>query len=318
MVKLGRWPTPVDRALLPSGRTILVKRDDLSGFGRSGAKTRKLETFLGSIQGDSHEEVVTSSGNASNLAHDLDLLQAKVGIRFRLFVSNHPKMSRRDRENMFDSIRVRKHFLGTRGRPIAACMTAYRAYAALCGRRILLTAPGLAVPASVVGAAKGYLEMHRQLADPPRAVFISAASGGTLAGLILAETLLCRLGKLPTAIIGVTVGWGLTRDTVHRLVRQTETQLDLDQRSPPESVVLNGDQAHHGFGRFDAGLQQRCESFDRVPGLQLDPIYSGKTWAVMERCIDRSGPARDDGAFLFWHCGYTPNWRQFPRSSKAQ
>jgi hypothetical protein len=38
---LGSWPTPLERLGGPAAAGLWVKRDDLSGWGRGGAKARK-------------------------------------------------------------------------------------------------------------------------------------------------------------------------------------------------------------------------------------------------------------------------------------
>lgn len=43
-LSLGSWPTP--STSINIANTFYIKRDDLSGFGRGGIKTRKLEGFM--------------------------------------------------------------------------------------------------------------------------------------------------------------------------------------------------------------------------------------------------------------------------------
>src|SRR3989441_10417045 len=57
-VPLGCWPTPLER-LGPAGPPVWVKRDDLSGWGRGGAKGRKLEDLPGHGQGHEDSQVLT-------------------------------------------------------------------------------------------------------------------------------------------------------------------------------------------------------------------------------------------------------------------
>src|SRR5688500_15125378 len=47
---LGDFPTPVQRLTLDGGRTLLVKRDDVSGRLIGGNKVRGLEWLLGDLR----------------------------------------------------------------------------------------------------------------------------------------------------------------------------------------------------------------------------------------------------------------------------
>jgi 1-aminocyclopropane-1-carboxylate deaminase/D-cysteine desulfhydrase-like pyridoxal-dependent ACC family enzyme len=50
-----------------------------------------------------------------------------------------------------------------------------------------------------------------------------------------------------------------------------------------------------------------CERVRAETGLSLDPIFGGKTWSAMERALSRENAG--DREYLYWHCGYTPEWR---------
>ena len=311
-LQLGKWPTPVSSVRLTSGHQILVKRDDLSNFGRGGVKTRRLESFIGYALAQNYEELVTEAGNVSNLAHDLSLIEATYSIRIRLFLHNRPHMKRPVREKVFKNVSAEKHFLGGNDRWVRTRMRMYQVWATLRGTRCLVVPASLAGPASVIGAARGYLEMHEQLAEAtPETVFITAASGCTQAGFILAESLLRKTGKAPTQICGVKVGWGSTKSWVHSLIHATEKLLKLEQQIPLAAVAMDTRMAHHGFGNFDIDLVQLCERVSRQHGIQIDPVYGGKTWSVMEYHLQEQRANIEPNQVLYWHCGYTPDWRHF-------
>src|SRR5689334_12747302 len=73
-VVLGTWPTPLEQVEHPGLGPLLVKRDDLAGFGgaaRSGVKARKLEGLLSHMVERRQRRLVMPLGNITNLGFDL-------------------------------------------------------------------------------------------------------------------------------------------------------------------------------------------------------------------------------------------------------
>jgi 1-aminocyclopropane-1-carboxylate deaminase/D-cysteine desulfhydrase-like pyridoxal-dependent ACC family enzyme len=320
-VPLGRWPTPLEPvAEFPAG-TVLVKRDDLSGYGRGGVKTRKIEHLVGHVLARGYREVITGVGNITNLAYDLVPALRQHGIGLRLFVLDDPVLAPAVRERLFGGLGDQVRLLG-RGhfRAFARMAGAYlRRWAG--GGRPLLVLPSLAHPAAVAGSACGFVEMVRQRqaagAPLPRAVYISSASGTTHAGLVLAEHLLRRTGTPPIRIVGARAAWGPTRWWVLGLIRWTERFLGLRRPVPPRRVVVRTEVACGGFGRFSAALVDLCGEVERVHGLRIDPVYGGKTWQAM--LLDLAGsPPTLDRPMLFWHCGYSPGWNDYLQPAAAE
>ena len=68
---LGIWPTPIQRldrlGEQLKRRDIYIKRDDLTGLGQGGNKTRSLEFLLGDAVKNGADIVLTAGGLQSNL-----------------------------------------------------------------------------------------------------------------------------------------------------------------------------------------------------------------------------------------------------------
>ena len=83
-VSLGVFPTPIHKlenisALL--GTQVYVKRDDLTGLGLGGNKTRKLEFLLADAQRQGAELVFTTGGAQSNHAMLTAAAAGRLGMR---------------------------------------------------------------------------------------------------------------------------------------------------------------------------------------------------------------------------------------------
>ena len=312
---LARWPTPLQSVTRSGCPQVLVKRDDLSGWGRGGAKARKIEHLLGSMRAAGQDELITVAGNITNLAFDILPALDLARIRASLFILDDPPALPADREQIFRGIRDRVTLLGasrlTAARAVAARWTAARRE----GRRPLVVLPGVSHPSAIVGNACGYVEMVmqrlREGRAAPRMVFVSAATGATVAGFLLGERALREAGQPPARVVGVQVYPGALRRSVRWLLRWAERRLGISSGLPFGPIEILSSELHGGFGRYPPELGERCIRLEAEAGLRLDPIFGGKTWAAMERMLEEESPG--DEEVLYWHCGYTPEWPQLAR-----
>ncbi len=305
-VDLASWPTPVEE--VEPG--LWVKRDDLSGWGRGGAKARKIEHVLGYLSERSRTELITVAGNVTNLAFDLLPALDLVGIHSTLFIADDPPAAMAAREEIFHGILDRVTLIGpTRVEAILRAVAAYVRGRAQ-GRRPFLLLPGGSHPSALVGNACGFIEMVRQFeergVEPPRTVFITAATGNTIGGFLIGEHALRRVGRRPIRIVGVQVYPGWVRFWTRLMIRWTERFAELRGRVPTARIEIDASALHGGFGNFTDDLAETCDRLSETARLDIDPIFGGKTWNVLERY---RAEGRVEGPVLYWHCGYTPEWR---------
>lgn len=317
-IPLGQWPTPIETRL-HRGHKIQIKRDDLSGFGRGGAKTRKIEHVFGLMRARGHDELITLVGNITNLGFDLLPALRAHGFSARIFVQDDPPLPAAKRRECFRGIETELRFLG-RSRIAATgrvCAEWLRRRAA--GRRPFLLLPGASHPAGVIGNACGFIEMTRQLREAgeplPKRVYVSAATGTTIAGFLIAENALRAAGFPPIDIVGVQVYPGDIDARTRWLLRWTERHLALAHAIDPARIDIRPEMLGGGFGAATPELENLCARVQVETQLALDPIFGGKTWSVLERDLasDRAG----ERPVMFWHCGYTPEWRPLVASVRA-
>jgi 1-aminocyclopropane-1-carboxylate deaminase/D-cysteine desulfhydrase-like pyridoxal-dependent ACC family enzyme len=309
---IGRWPTPIDTIAAKGGPAVLVKRDDLSGWGRGGAKARKIDLLVGHLVAHGHDELITVAGNITNLAFDLLPALERAGIRASVFILDDPPVLPEAREVIFAGVRDRVTLIG-RGRLEAARRVASRWIASRrAGRRPFVALPGVSHPVGVVGNARGFVEMAMQRLQAgrplPLTVFVSAATGTTVAGFLLGAEALRAAGYASIDVIGVQVYPGAMRRSVWGLLRWTELTLGLRARVPPARIAIDTAELHGGFGCYPPALADRCRRLQEDHAIALDPIFGGKSWGAMERALARDTPKDED--VLYWHCGFTPEWRE--------
>lgn len=314
-VILGSWPTPLEQHTHPRIGRILVKRDDLAGFGgeaRSGVKARKLEGLLSHMAERQQRRLVMPLGNITNLGFDLVHAARELGIAVKLLIVDDPPMPLAWREETFASIRGNADLLG-KSYGIAVARLAAASVIGL-GRRQLIAVPSPAHPAAVAGTARGYVEAMNQALEAtgmlPSAVYVATAAGSTVAGFALGEAMMRAAGAPRVEIVAVQVvpqpvGWWIPA-----LVAWTARYLRLVQPRAASALSVVADPRNTIYGRFDEGHIRTCHEVEAAYSFRIDPIYGGKSWTVLET-REMANRARDLRQPLFWHCGYTPGWASF-------
>lgn len=306
--ELGRWPTPLDLIRSRQG-TLWVKRDDLSGFGRGGVKTRKIEHLLSWVAERGYREIVTPVANVTNLAHDLGTAEPLFDLSAKVLVVDHPRLPAHQRQGAFEGAGAAVSLLGPSRFLVAARLAGMLVSGAARRRGTFMALPSLSHPHGIAGPARGFLEMVEQMMEQygvyPEAVFITAASGATCAGFLLAARALVAAGMPPIRVVGVQVHEGPIGMWIRGLIEWSQRKLPLAASSNSPRIQLLEEELHGGFGRFPRSVVEVCRRVHEQTGLRVDPIFGGKTWCAMERMLQRR---RLDGPVVYWHCGYTPDW----------
>ena len=93
-VNLGIWPTPLQELSRMGGRVshhkLFIKRDDLTGLGQGGNKTRSLEFLLGDALRKGADVILTAGRSQSNLCSLTAAACCKAGIECVLVHNDDP------------------------------------------------------------------------------------------------------------------------------------------------------------------------------------------------------------------------------------
>lgn len=260
-----------------------------------------------------HDELITIAGNVANVVFDLLPALRRHGIRSRLFILDDPPMLPAARERLFTEVRAEVELLGARRAEAFGRAALALACSRARGGRPFLLLPSLAHPAGAAGNARGFIEMVEQRRAAgrtlPETVFITVASGTTLAGFLLGENALRRAGGDPIRVVGVQVYAGPVERWTWGMLRWAERAFGLAGRVPRRRIEIVNSAPHGGFARFPDAVVRLCERVHAETGCRIDPIFGGKTWSVLAAYL-ATGGARARPV-LYWHCGYTPEWRAF-------
>jgi D-cysteine desulfhydrase len=266
--------------------------------------------LVGHLRAHGHDELITLAGNVTNLAFDLLPALDSFGITPSLLILDDPPLPAAERARIFAGVQQRIRLLpASRGHAAGVALCA-AARGRRAGRRPFALLPGGSHPAGILGNALGFLEMAAQLEARgqalPSAVLVTAATGTTLAGFVLAEYLLRNSGRAPVRVIGVAAYGGLTRLRTRALLAWSARALRVPLDMTRVRVEVDASALCGGFGHFDHRLIALCGTVGDAIGLAIDPIFGGKTWSVLQA---RAAELHASGRYpLYWHCGYTPEW----------
>jgi D-cysteine desulfhydrase len=295
-VPLGEYPTPIESARFPDLDTPLwIKRDDLASAALGGNKVRALEYLLAGVQpGD-----VLLTGGGEGSTHVLATAIHAARLRARVHAV-------RWRHEMHDTAH---RVAGRALRECAVVETAatpfggiLRAFAQRIRRRGRWIPFGGTSPLGILGHVNAALELADQVdagvLPMPSRVVVPLGTGGTAAGLALGFT----AAGMPTRVIGARVVPRIVsgRARVVRLARSTARWIRRTTGVSLPVVMRDAVQVAHeayggAYGRVSPLAADAAAAMERASGLQLDPTYSAKAFAIALRV------ARiEEGVTVFW------------------
>lgn len=295
---LGLLPTPlVDAPRLAAALgvpSLLVKRDDLTGFAVAGNKARQLDLLIADARTHGADVLVTGGSLGSNFVQAAAAAAAWAGLRCVLVLAGAP-VPRTSHPNLAAATTwgAEVRFTGDPDRTsvdrrlpvVAAELAAAGAVPYVCPRG----------GASAVGA-RGYRlavdELLAQLDGADPVVVVATGAGGTLAGLVAGRVATGR----PLRVVGASVS--RPADEVAARVLDLACQVaDLaGEPLPVAADVEVVDARGEGHGIASPQGDVAADLALRTAGLVLDPVYTAKALAVLP-AVAAGRPA------LFWHTG---------------
>lgn len=305
-------PTPLEKLERLSrqlGRSVFVKRDDITPFALGGNKVRKLEFLAADALAQGADTLVTAGAIQSNHVRQTAALAARLGLGCVALLEN--PIGTADRNYLENGNRLLLDLFGTEVELVPdldnadelLATTGERLRAA--GMRPYLVPIGGSNALGALGYVRAGLELARQIkasGETFSAVVLASGSAGTHAGLALALE-----HALPgTRVVGVTVSRpdATQRPKVEGLLQRTAELLGVPV--PAGLKVELWDQYFFPrYGEPNAGTLDAVRLAASHEGLLLDPVYTGKAFAGLLDGIAR-GAFEGDGPVLFLHTGGSP------------
>lgn len=317
-VELGFLPTPLTP--LPrlsehlGGPTIWLKRDDCTGLGTGGNKTRKLEYLLAHAAMEQADTVVTFGAVQSNHARQTAAACARQGLDCHLLLARKVPWQHGSFESSGNVLLDR--LAGAHVHLVdPAHLAAHR-------HRLLedLEKAG-AIPYQIpIGGsnaigAMGYARCAMELVEQCNAqgltltdVMHASSSAGTQAGLLAGFAGLALDGELtPPTVHGINVSEpdpAVLPEQVFDLTREVLAQRGLEAEVTPAAVRVDDEQLGDGYGLPTPDTVAAIRLLAATEGVFMDPVYSGKAFAALLQRV-RAGEFSDTSDLIFIHTGGT-------------
>jgi D-cysteine desulfhydrase family pyridoxal phosphate-dependent enzyme len=302
-VTLACLPTPVQELTRLSrtlGRSIWIKRDDLTGLALGGNKTRKLELLCADALKRKADTLITGGAPQSNHCRQTAAAAAKLGLRCLLVLSGQPQPP--DTGNLLIDSLVGAELVWADGKPRDQAMQETFDRERSEGRNPYLIPYGGSNPLGAAAYALAILELKNQNVQPDWIIFASSSSG-TQTGMILGA----RLFQLPARIYGISVDLEarLLREKISALLAETVRTFGDAESFPSESILIDDRFLGGGYGKVGTLEREAIHLFAREEGILLDPVYTGRAAGGMLEMIRRNEIPPTE-KILFWHTGGIP------------
>ena len=296
-LSLGIFPTPIHRLDHISrllGREIYIKRDDMTGLGLGGNKTRKLEFLLADAKAKGAEIVFTTGGAQSNHAMLTAAAAGRLGMKAILVLKKRGVTDCAGNQLL-------ERLMGTEVRFVDTDDYA-DIYAEMdrIGRE--LGRPYYKIPCGGSNAlgALGYVDCAREIAGQGLHfdhIVCAEGSGGTMAGLALGAKLF-----LPgTKVHGMMVDTDPFDRITPALMRETAALLEIAPEITAEDYLLR-DMCGPGYAIASEAGNAAVALMAQREGIFLDPVYTGKAFAGLLELAEE-GAFREQDKILFLHSG---------------
>ena len=315
-VRIAHLPTKIETLERLSaklgGPVILCKRDDQTGLGMGGNKTRKLEYVLADAQSHGSKTLITVGSIQSNHCRQTAALAARYGMGCILVLSGtKPEVA--GGNLLLDQLFGAEIVWTTREERDETLKKVFE-QAWDSGRRPLLVPLG----ASNVVGTMGYFTAFEEYLDqgvPVDWMVVASSSGGTQAGLVLGAKKHDWRGR----ILGISIDHPAAelQKTVSGLVNDAADRIGEPFRVQPEEILVNADYLGGGYAVMGEPEIEAIRLFAREEGLLLDPVYTARAAAGLID-LTRRGFFDRSQTVLFWHTGGSPALFAEPYQSQLQ
>jgi D-cysteine desulfhydrase family pyridoxal phosphate-dependent enzyme len=305
-LRFAHLPTPVEelprlREALGDGPRLLIKRDDQTGLGFGGNKTRKLEFLLAEARDQGAKTLITGGALQSNHCRQTAAAAARFGFECILVLTGD-KPKQRSANLMLDQLFGAEivYVADRKDRDRILQETFDRATKE--GKKPYLVSYG----GSNATGALGYAFAMKELVDqnvPADWVVFATSSGGTHAGLLLGQRVFGYKGKVLGISVDESEEW--LKQHVSELASLAGEKLGKRIEFTPGEVLVNANYCSAGYGVLTEQEREAIRLFATCEGLLLDPVYTGRAAAGMIDLI-RKGFFKKHETLLFLHTGGQP------------
>jgi len=312
--RLGIMPTPLEH--LPrlsaalGGPPIYIKRDDLTGLGFGGNKTRMLELSLAEGLARGADTVVFGAAVQSNYCRQLAAACAKLGLELHLYLRPEREIDTQE----IQGNQLLQRLFGAQvtildGNDRSRQQEIIKAAAEQlrqAGKQVYVPRQPDTVELDVIAYAESALEIVRQcdeLGIAPQAVYVTAfdtTQAGTVLGLAYLESPMEVKGFTPLAM-PLQPRLQKMVDMANQAAERLGLEIELSAQDFDNDDSFIGER----YGIPTPEGMEAIRLMARTEGILLDPVYTGKGFAALINHI-RAGKLNKEQPVVFLHTGGAP------------
>lgn len=317
--------TPIE--LLPrlskhlGGPSIYIKRDDLLGLSGGGNKTRKLEFLMADALAQGADTIITTGAVQSNHCRLTLSAAVKEGLKCQLLLEERVEGSYNPEGSgnnfLFRLLGADVIEVVPGGTDLSASMEQMAEQVRADGGKPYIVPGGGSNPLGALGYVACAEEILAQTFDTSLAldhVVCSSGSGGTHAGLTAG--FYGNQAGIPITGISVRAEKAPQETKIHALANETSRLAGARPNIPTEAVQVVDSFVGPGYSLPTEEMTSAIQTFARLEGILLDPVYTGKTAAGLIGLV-RDGQLGANENVLFIHTGGAPALYAYPDAALA-
>jgi L-cysteate sulfo-lyase len=310
-VRITHGPTPLE--FMPrmtealGGPNLYIKRDDCTGLGTGGNKTRKLEFLMADALKQQADTIITQGATQSNHARQTVAIAAKMGMKCEILLED--RTGSKEGNYKHSGNVFLDHLFGANVQELPGGTDMNAAMATLADTLRAKGQKPYIIPgggSNAIGAL-GYVVCALEMVDQfntrgldVNCVVHATGSAGTQAGLVVG--LEGSRSGIPVLGIGVRAPREAQETSVYNLAVKTAELLGVPGAVSRASVKANCDYVGAGYGIPTPSMVEAVTMMARLEGILLDPVYSGKGMAgLIDLCRKRH--FKKDDNVVFVHTG---------------
>ncbi|SHO53838.1 pyridoxal-phosphate dependent enzyme [Desulfopila aestuarii] len=286
------------RLSLRFNKEIYVLRDDLTGFGLGGNKTRKVDFLIGDAL--AHKATTLITIKATSFSRNAAAGAAACGLHFHVILPGTESDQNPLSQSVFAKWGAKLHYEIDDTAALVNCQESLVASLRAQGENVYVLHPGGSDTIGALSYVNAFDEI-REFSERTGVYFShivhSTSSAGTQAGLVVGQC----IASYETQVLGISASRTTSEQSeiVCKLAQST-AQL-LDRQVDHSKIIVNDSFVGPGYAQASKEGEIASKVFANLEGIFLDPAYTGKAAAAL---LDYSENKRfGGGPVLFIHTG---------------
>lgn len=257
---------------------IYVLRDDLTGFGLGGNKTRKIDFLIGDALALGATTVVTIK--ATSFSRNAAAGAAACGLNFHVVLPGTESDQNPLSQSIFAWWGAKLHYKIDDKITLENCMESLVESLRAQGENVYVLHPGGSDSIGALSYVSVIDEIH-EFSERTGVHFShivhSTSSAGTQAGLVVGQC----IANYETQVVGICASRTAHEqfEIVHGLAQST-AQL-LGRPMDPSKIIIDDGFVGPGYAYSSKEGEIASQTFAELEGILLDPVYTGKAAAAL-------------------------------------